>query len=248
MIKKYTFLTLIITSLFTTTSSALAEQNYNQFLTTYDSLLDSHIKATSRNGIEYNGVDYKSWSKDSRHSKAFSLLKMTNIDKVKNKKAFWINAYNFLTIELIIREKESESIKNLGTLVKSPWKRFSWKLAGKDYTLDYIEHKILRPLGDPAIHFAINCASVSCPDLRNESYKDDTLEQQLKEQTMLILNSKTKGLRIDGSTSYMSELFKWFAEDFHKGDVMAWLEKNYNQKLPKKVKYLDYDWSLNSNN
>ncbi len=219
--------------------------NYQQFLAKYDELLKDYTKPTSKNGISFVGVNYDSWSKDQRHSEALKLFKSINISKIKDKKAFWINAYNFLTIELIIKEDEKKSIKNLATVLKSPWKRFSWELNGENYTLDKIEHEILRPLGDPSIHFAINCASVSCPDVRSDSYRSETLDQQLTEQVQLALKDKNRGLRIDGSKIYVHKLFKWFDKDFDNGDVKGWISKYTDIKSDAKIKYLDYDWSLN---
>ena len=110
--------------------------------------------------------------------------------------AYWINAYNVLTIDLIVREKETQSIKNLGTLFKNPWKRFSWNVNGKKLTLDGIEHGIIRKLNDPRIHFAINCAAKSCPDLRKEAYRANKLNAQLQHQVNLTLNNSTKGFKI----------------------------------------------------
>ena len=226
-------------------SFSYADDNYQQFLNKYDQLLAEHTKPTSKNGISYTGVNYNSWSKDIRHKEALKLFNSINTNEVKDKKAFWINAYNFLTIELIIREGEKESIKNLATKNQSAWKRFSWELNGKSYTLDSIEHEILRPLGDPSIHFAINCASVSCPDVRNESYRSETLDTQLKEQIELALNNKKKGYKNEGSTVYIHKLFEWFALDFDNGNVKGWLSKYTDISRNAKLKYLDYDWSLN---
>lgn len=165
------------------------------------------------------------------------------------KMAFWINTYNFLTIDLIVRKNEHETIKNLGGLFSSPWTEHNWVLGGgKDYTLDDIEHKILRPMGDARIHFAINCASISCPDLRMEAYRAAKLDQQLDEQVALTLASKSKGLRIERDTLYVSRIFDWFRKDFEGGDIKAWLGRYREINNGISINYMDYDWSLNKVN
>ena len=233
-------------------SQAYASASYEQFLDLYDGLLMKTVHPVSmhKSGIDYNGVDYDRWVPDIRYYKAKKLLQETDPEGFtsKNEKmAFWINVYNFLTIDLILRENERVSIKNLGGLFTSPWKANSWKLGnGKDYTLDHIEHKILRPMGDARIHFAINCASISCPDLRIEAYRADKLNQQLNEQVMTTLANEGKGLRHDADTIYVSKIFDWFKEDFKSGNIRAWLADYKKIKQNASIKFMDYNWSLNT--
>lgn len=229
---------------------AQAGEGYDRFLSLYDGLLQTHVRLAEKDGIAYNGVDYDSWVADPRHGQALKLLLTENPASYTGDKkmAFWINAYNFLTIDLIVREDERQSIKNLGGTFTSPWARHAWPLEGMDYTLDYIEHKILRPMGDSRVHFAINCASVSCPDLRLESYKADRLEQQLNEQVMVTLANPGKGLKREGDTVYVSKIFDWFSGDFKNGNVKDWLLDYTALELPFTVKFMDYDWSLNKVN
>jgi len=221
------------------------------FLALYDGLLQTHVSATQKKGIEYNGVNYDEWVSDSRHNEALTLLLAQDPNKFQRneKMAFWINAYNFLTIDLIVKENERETIKNLGGLFTSPWTAHSWTLGnGKEYTLDHIEHDILRPMGDARIHFAINCAAISCPDLRMESYKAEKLNQQLDEQVMITLANESKGLLKEGNTVYISKIFDWFAEDFKDGNVKEWLLDYTKLERPFTIKFMDYDWSLNKVN
>ena len=221
--------------------------DYKTFLNLYDGLLQTHVSATEKDGVAYNGVDYNGWASDQRHKEALKLLLAEHTGALKGdeKMAFWINAYNFLTIELIVREGERYTIKNLGGTFTSPWKNHSWTLSGMDYTLDYIEHKILRPMGDARIHFAINCASVSCPDLRLESYRAENINQQLNEQTMITLANEGKGLRIENSTIVVSKIFDWFKEDFKGGDIKGWLGDYKEIDQNASIRFMDYDWSLN---
>lgn len=168
--------------------------------------------------------------------------------------AFYINAYNAWTIKLILSGYPGiKSIKDMGSLFKSPWKKQICRIDGKIITLDDIEHNILRPrFKDPRVHFAINCAAKSCPPLRSEPYRVGDLEQQLDEMTRAFIND-LKNNRLEDHTLYVSSIFKWFKEDFNKdiidfflkyakGDLKEQLEAN---KKKIKVKYLDYDWSLN---
>lgn len=230
-----------------TAHPAQAGESYDRFLGLYDGLLQAYVRPAEKAGIAYNGVDYDGWAADSRHREALKLLLAENPASYAGdeKKAFWINVYNFLTIELIVREGERRSIKNLGGTFTSPWTRHAWELSGMDYTLDYIEHKILRPMGDARVHFAINCASVSCPDLRRESYKAGTLDRQLDEQVKTALANTGKVMRKDGDTLYVSKIFDWFKEDFKGGDIKAWL-RDYKEIDPNaSLRFMDYDWSLN---
>ena len=168
--------------------------------------------------------------------------------------AFYINAYNSWTIKLILSGYPGvKSIKELGSLFKGPWKKKICRIDGKIITLDDIEHNILRPrFKDPRVHFAINCAAKSCPPLRSEPYSVGDLEQQLDEMTGAFINDLENN-RLEDYTLYVSSIFKWFKEDFNKdiinfflkyakGDLKGQLEAN---KEKTKVKYLDYNWSLN---
>jgi uncharacterized membrane protein YdjX (TVP38/TMEM64 family) len=224
-----------------------ASNGNNRFLELYDGLLSEYVMPVTTNGIAYNGVNYDRWAVDPRHDEALKILLAENPDSFEDeeKKAFWINTYNFLTIDLIVSENERESIKNLGSFFTSPWKKHSWTLGESDYTLDDIEHKILRPMNDPRIHFAINCASLSCPDLGMESYQVDKLNKQLIEQVKLTLANKNKGLHETDGTLYVSKIFDWFSEDFDNGDVKGWLDKYQQINQHDELKFMDYDWSLN---
>lgn len=226
----------------------LANDSYDRFLMLYEGMLQAHTHPSQKDGISFNGVDYDEWEADSRHREALSLILSENpaaYQTPDEQKAFWINAYNFFTIDLIVREGERKTIKNLGGVFSSPWKRYTWTLAGRDYSLDEIEHKILRPIGDPRIHFAINCASISCPDLRAEPYRAKSLDAQLDDQTKTTLGNPAKGLRLANKSVYVSRIFDWFGDDFDNGDVKAWLNARVPLDDTLALKYLDYDWALN---
>jgi hypothetical protein len=170
--------------------------------------------------------------------------------------AFYINAYNSWTIKLILSEyPEVKSIKDLGSLFKNPWKKKICRIDRKIMTLDDIEHSILRPrFKDPRVHFAINCAAKSCPPLRSEPYRAGELDQQLDEMTGAFINDLESN-RLENHTLYVSSIFKWFGEDFNKdiiGFFLKYAKRGLKEQLEAnkemiKVKYLDYNWSLNGN-
>ena len=123
-----------------------------------------------------------------------------------DKLAYWINAYNAITIDLILQNFPVKSIKEIEN-------RWGKKLYNNKYSLGDIEHKILRKMNEPRIHFAINCASKSCPKLLNESYTGRKLEEQLKEVTKAFLcNPKKNNLK--NYEIYLSRIFLWFSKDF----------------------------------
>jgi len=168
--------------------------------------------------------------------------------------AFYINAYNAWTIKLILSGYPGvKSIKDLGGLFRSPWKKKICRIDGKIITLDDIEHNRLRPrFKDPRVHFAVNCASKGCPPLRSEPYRGSTVDQQLDDSVSTAVNNPGRN-RLEGETLYVNKVFGWFSEDFENG-VVAFFLKYAKGDLKKrlesgkekiKIKYLDYDWPLN---
>jgi hypothetical protein len=168
--------------------------------------------------------------------------------------AFYANAYNAWTIKLILSGYPGvTSIKDLGSLVQSPWKKEIVRIGGEVTSLDHVEHDILRPrYKDPRVHFAINCAAKSCPPLRPEPFSGNILDRQLDDSTRSFINDP-ESYRLEDNELYVSRIFKWFSEDFNE-DVFGFFLKYATGNLKKeleaksdriKVKYLQYDWSLN---
>jgi hypothetical protein len=163
----------------------------------------------------------------------------------KNEKlAYWINAYNAMTVDLILDSYPArKGIKE----IRNPWKQRRWKIEGKAYNLDEIEHDILRKMNEPRIHFAINCASFSCPPLLNEAYTAAKLEQQLTQVTKAFL-ADSKRNTITKDQLELSKIFKWFAKDFKQnGSVIDFLNlyTEIDIEATAKISYKKYDWSLN---
>jgi hypothetical protein len=160
-----------------------------------------------------------------------------------DKMAYYINVYNVFTLKAVVDAYPVKSIKDIDKV----WdKNFIATSKGK-ISLGDVEHKILRKMDDPRIHFAINCASFSCPNLLNSAYLPETLDKQLENVTKLFINDKTKN-SITAKSASVSEIFNWFAADFKKnGTVIDFLNKYSTIKIDKKakIKYLEYNWSLN---
>jgi len=169
--------------------------------------------------------------------------------------AFYINVYNAWTIKLILNHWPGiRSIKDAGSFIRSPWKREFVRLAGKTVSLDDIEHGILRrQYGDKRLHFALNCASMSCPPLAGVPYQGQTLNAQLDAQTAAFINDPTQTFAADGRL-HVSKIFDWYGEDFG-GETGALafirhaaapgLATAMDALTDHRLVYMDYDWSLN---
>ncbi|EON77658.1 Uncharacterized protein DUF547 [Lunatimonas lonarensis] len=167
--------------------------------------------------------------------------------------AYWINAYNAFTVKLIIDHYPVKTIQDIGPklnipLINTVWHLEFFSIGGKKASLDEIEHKILRKeFDEPRIHFAINCASFSCPLLANEAYVADKLEAQLERAARRFINDPERN-RIQKEKAELSELFSWFKGDFTKsGSLGAYLNRYSQVKMSEraKINYIPYDWRLN---
>ncbi len=164
------------------------------------------------------------------------------------KLCFWINAYNAFTVKLILDHYPVKSIKNIGSFFSSPWSKEFIFLLGKKMSLDQIEHEtIRRKFNEPRIHFAVNCASVGCPSLYQEAFRANKIHEQLEAATSAFLKNHNKNYRQD-KVLYLSKIFKWYSEDFgdNEKNILAFVGQYLDVKGLSSVKYLDYDWSLNS--
>lgn len=245
-------LSVLITMITTQTSSAQTHQTFTDILKKY-----------VINGL----VDYKGLQKDKELDKYLAQLSNTNPDKLnRNEKlAFWINAYNAFTLQVVRDNYPIESITDLHTggkiigylLGKTVWDKEFIAINNKKYALNDIEHKILRKMNEPRIHFAVVCASISCPELRNEAFEGDNIEAQLQEQTTKFLNDKSRNhFDLKNRKAYVSEIFNWFGEDFGKTDenILKFISKFVPDNISKDIQsnisnwgifFNDYDWGLN---
>ncbi|MCB0390762.1 MAG: DUF547 domain-containing protein [Bdellovibrionales bacterium] len=197
------------------------------------SLLDKYLNELSHVSLK----EFNSWSQNQQM-------------------AFLINAYNAFTVKLIIDNYPVKSIKKIGGFFTSPWKKEFFTLLEDKRNLDWIEHEELRKkYSEPRIHFAVNCASIGCPALRNEAFNAENLDKQLEEQTRIFLLDSSRNY-IKGDTLNVSKIFDWFEEDFEKNGqsvqsfVAQYITQNtmLQNKLKNKqfkVRYTSYDWNLN---
>ena len=166
--------------------------------------------------------------------------------------AYWINAYNAFTVKLILDNYPLESIKDLHPVnipfVSSVWQKKFFEIGDKKMNLDYIEHSVLRKrFNEPRIHFAINCASLSCPELLNEAYLPEKIEEQLQKQTVKFIND-VKRNKITASEIKLSKIFSWFKKDFTKEKKLTDFINQYSKIEVGRgvdIGYLDYTWDLN---
>ena len=219
------------------------------FANNYSYLLKKNTLFASKANILTRLVDYQSWGGDPIHKKLMDNISSQKLSELsKNEKlAYWINTYNLLTIDLIIKTGETQSIKNQGSLFNNVWKKHKWLIDKKIITLHEIEHEILRKFGDPRIHFAINCASLSCPDLHNEPFVAKKIDRQLDDVTYNFLKNNSKGLILKDGKLFFSKIFKWFSDDFGGKKNIRRFIANYvpEVKESKFSGYIEYNWSLN---
>jgi len=155
--------------------------------------------------------------------------------------AYWINAYNAYTIKLILDHYPLASIQD----IDEPWDRKWIALGGKRYSLNNIEHDVIRPtFREPRIHFALVCAAVSCPPLADRAYTAENLERMLQQRTKSFINNDRFNVTQE-EVVRVSPLFDWYAQDF--GDVTDYLNTYLTTDIPegKELHYLEYDWGLN---
>ena len=202
-------------------------------------------------------VDYKGF-KNNESQLDHYLDSLTNTAPQKNwtnhqKIAYWINAYNAFTVKLIMNNYGKGNIKEIGVLhQQSPFKIPFFKIGANEFTLDKLEHEILRKeFDEPRIHFCLVCASFSCPKFRNEAFIADKLEEQLEGQTSDFINDPDKN-SLDQNPIGVSSLFQWYWDDFSayftdKNSLLNWINKY--SKTPTNVnnemEYLPYNCALN---
>lgn len=206
----------------------------------WNNLLQKHVS-------EKGNVDYKGFKKEQLKLNSYLTYLSSNTPDSSwskdEKMAYWINAYNAFTIKLIIDNYPISSIKD----IENPWDIQFIDLGDETYSLNDIEHKILRKMNDPRIHFGIVCASISCPKLQNEAFEASKLNDQLDNATKEFLADPSKNNLTETSVE-ISKLFKWFAKDFKNEGTLVDFLNNYTEitiSQNAKKTFKDYDWNLN---
>lgn len=215
----------------------------------WDVLVKKHV---SKNGM----VDYQGFLKDKKQLQVYldklSANRPTSKWSKNEKMAFWINAYNAFTVKLILDNYPIKSIKDIKRgipFVNSVWDIAFIPMGKEKIDLNYIEHTILRKeFKDPRIHAAINCASFSCPLLRNEAYYASRLDEQLNDAMRKFVNDSQRN-QLDKSNIKISKIFSWFAGDFklNGSSVVDYLNKYAKKRVQSnaKIDFLEYQWELN---
>lgn len=218
--------------------------------------------------VEFGLVDYQNLCRDPRLQEYTAQLSATDPDAIESPKermAFWLNAYNAFTLEIVCKNYPIESISELhagglvfGSLIKKTvWDKPFITINGKTLTLNAIEHEILRKkFDDPRIHFALVCAAYSCPPLRYEAYEGEKLDVQLNDQARVFLADRDQNMfDQQRRIAWISSIFAWFAEDFGGREnllnyIVQFLPEEPARDIrdhPKqwKVRHKTYNWTLN---
>lgn len=228
------------------------------FYSDWEAVLTSAVKVVP--GGLMTEVDYRWLARNEdllrRATDSFSAVSRTQFDRWHDdaRLAFLINAYNAFTLQLILTKyPELDSIRDLGNLFRSPWKRRFFQLLGSERSLDELEHQMIRGAFDePRIHAAVNCASCGCPALREAPYTAEGLAQQLETAMTRFLADRSRN-RYDPRTESLevSPIFRWYGEDFD-DDPVRWLtprarglDWDPDRQPVRRLRYTDYDWTLN---
>ncbi len=172
--------------------------------------------------------------------------------------AYWVNLYNALTVDIVLAHWPVDSIRDIdispGWFADGPWGKKVIEVMGEPLTLDDIEHRILRPIWrDPRVHYAVNCASIGCPDLQPVPFRGDRLDGQLDAVAGAYVNHP-RGAEVRGGRLVVSSIYEWFKADFGGDDagVIAHLKRYATPELRARLATVDriaddrYDWSINA--
>lgn len=251
--------------------AASVAQAFDHTHSAWDALLQRHVVLIDEgraSRVRYAGIlaDRALFSAYLDQLSGVSLAEYQSWNR-QQRLAFLINAYNAFTVDLILTKYPGiESIKDLGSLFRSPWKRRFFTLLGESRHLDNLEQDMIRAPGifdEPRIHFALNCASIGCPMLRNQAYVGERLDQQLEDAMDRFLADRNRNRFDDaGGTLWISKIFDWYEEDFTRDrgtpSGLKQLFADYAEQLADRpairqslrdgdyrIDYLDYDWRLN---
>lgn len=214
----------------------------------WQSFLDRYLVTEGDNTL----VKYGSVSAQDKQKLNHYIDTLSSIDPrqyaLNEQYAYWVNLYNAITVDLILGDYPVKSITKLGGLFSfGPWEEKVVNVAGKALTLNDIEHRILRPIwNDPRTHYAVNCASLGCPNLQSLAFTSDNSEQLLEKAAKEFINSD-KGVLLSTGNAQLSSIYDWFADDFgNKQELIQHLAKYRAELTSLRSKFnYEYDWSLN---
>ena len=232
-----------------TKAEAINHDAFDKLLATYAIAADDGV-----NRIDYKNIKAKAAPELKDYVKSLEAIKITEYPR-DEQFAYWVNLYNAATLQAIVDNYPLESIKDIGLLGQGPWKDKFLNVEGKALSLDDIEHGILRPIWkDVRIHYAVNCASIGCPNLALKAYRANMLEAMLDDAARAYINHPRGFASIDGQL-VASNIFEWYQSDWgSEADVLAHARKYATGdtaallKSAKSIDAYDYDWSLNAPN
>lgn len=203
-------------------------------------------KYVAKNGdVDYKG--FKSETKTLNEYINYLEEQAPTVDwSINTQLAYFINVYNANTIKLIIDNYPVKSIKD----IDNPWLKNRFEIGGKAFSLSGLENGILRKMNEPRIHFAINCASASCPKLLDEAYTEKNVMELMEHATKDFINNPKKN-ELTENHAKISEIFKWYKGDFNDDGTLKEYINSYSTvkiNANTEIQYLDYDWSLNDKN
>ena len=222
-------------------------------------ILQRYVDANHPSGI--NRFRYDSVSPKDRQALKNYLQKMQNVAvselNRKEQKAYWINLYNSLTVDIILEHYPVRSIREInispGLFIKGPWDAKLLTIEGEKISLNDIEHRILRPIWkDNRVHYAVNCASLGCPNLMPQAFTSQNIDLLLEKAARDFINHP-RGVSFPRNTLQVSSIYFWFQEDFGASEkgIIQHLKKYLSEENLKKLKKVkkkirhDYDWNLN---
>ncbi|MGI9319602.1 MAG: DUF547 domain-containing protein [bacterium] len=222
----------------------------------WQSVLDDYLvqDESGINLFDYEGVKGDDDLRIDHYIESLELIDPRNLNR-SEQMSYWINFYNALTVQLVVRNYPVGSITELGEglLDNGPWDDEVAEVAGRTVTLNDIEHRILRPIyQDHRIHFALNCASIGCPNLNNQAYSADNLDQLLSQAAKKFLDHP-RGLKFQNDGLRLSKIFQWFQADFggDEGRMLHTLTLYVNPDVAVRLRQFNgeleysYDWALN---
>ena len=231
-------------------NAKIDHSTWDWFLKSYVSVNDDGV-----NRVAYSDVDQAGHDRLDDYIRSMTEVTVDTLSR-DEQLAYWINLYNALTVRVVLRHYPVETIRDInispGLFSNGPWDNKLIEIDGEPISLNDIEHRILRPIWrDPRIHYAVNCAAISCPNLQRDTYTGDAANQMLEDAAFAYVNDK-RGISAQNNRVVVSSIYAWFIDDFG-GNVAGLILHLKRYAKPSLASALDnavelqnaYDWALN---